>query len=33
MQTLVEHAPFGNKLDAGAMVASLADLEARLEVG
>jgi hypothetical protein len=33
LQTLVDQAPFGTRLDAGAMNASLRELEDRLKVG
>ena len=32
MQTLLAHAPFGSKLDAGSMLATQRELEARLQV-
>ena len=32
MQILLAHAPFGSKLDAGAMLATQHELEARLQV-
>ena len=32
LQALIDHAPFGGRLDAGAMTATLKELEDRLQV-